>query len=56
MGHKAVYFDPYASEDVKMNFIEIATPYEKKKMIVYKSNGDGITRRNISVRHVEGCL
>lgn len=39
-----------------MNFSEISTPYEKKKMFLYKSNVNGITSRFVEVRHVENAF
>ena len=39
-----------------MQFTKITTTYEKKKMFVYKSTGNGTTTRYVEARHVGGCL
>ena len=39
-----------------MKFAEITTPFEKKKMIIYKSTGNGTVTHYVEVRHVNGCL
>ena len=39
-----------------MQFTEITTPYEKKKMFLFKSTGNGVMTRYVEVRHVDGCL
>lgn len=39
-----------------MNFTEITTPYEKKKMFLFKSTGNGTTTHYVEARHVDGCL
>ena len=39
-----------------MKFTEITTPYEKKKMLLFKSSGNGITSRFVEVRHVADAI